>query len=73
MHANNFIINNRTAWQTIKRITECFPKFYAEATTAFIIKPIYAVDTCAFMVTPQNKEIFWILDFVSKKEAHYFK
>lgn len=45
------------------------PDFDAVAATAFIVESIYAVNSRAFVVSPEDEEVFWILDFVSKEKA----
>jgi hypothetical protein len=52
MHADNLIVNNRSARKTVKNVAECLPNFDAVATTALIVKAIYAVDSRCFMVPP---------------------
>jgi hypothetical protein len=67
MHANNLIVNNGSTGKTVKGVAECFPNFDTVAATAFVIKAIYAINSRCFMVSPQNEEVFWILDFVGEK------
>lgn len=33
----------------------------------FVVKPIDAVNAGAFMITAEDKEVFWIFDFVGKE------
>ena len=69
MHADNLIINNCRARQTVEGVTKMLPDFDAVAATAFIVESIYAVNSRAFVVSPEDEEVFWILDFVSKEKA----
>jgi hypothetical protein len=38
-------------------------------TRTFIIEAVYSVDTGAFVVTSQDKEVFWVFDLVCEEEA----
>lgn len=64
MHADNLIINYRSAWKAVESVAKLFPHFYREAPTAFIIKSVDTIDSGTFMVSSQEEEIFRILDFV---------
>ena len=35
----------------------------------FVIKAIYPIDTGAFVIAPEDEEVFGIFDLVSKKQA----
>ena len=72
MHANDFVINDGCAGQAIEGVAELLPHFDGKASTAFVIKAINAIDSGAFVVSAQEKEIFGVLDFVSKEEANDF-
>mmetsp|Transcript_33716 Transcript_33716/g.62322 ORF Transcript_33716/g.62322 Transcript_33716/m.62322 type:complete len:84 (+) Transcript_33716:563-814(+) len=73
MHADDFVINDSTARKTIESVTEVFPQLDREAPATFVVKSIYAIDTRAFVVSAENEEVFWVLNFVSKKETHNLK
>ena len=36
----------------------------------FVIEPVDSVNTGAFVVASQQKEVFWVLDFVCEQEAN---
>jgi hypothetical protein len=69
MHTDNLIINDGRARQTVESVAKMLPDFDAVAATAFIVKSIYAINSCTFMVATKNEEVFWILDFVCKEKA----
>ena len=69
MHTNNLIINDSSARQTVEGVAKMLPDFDTVATTAFIVESIYAVNSRAFVVSPENEEVFRILDFVGKEET----
>jgi hypothetical protein len=73
VHTDNLIINDSTARKAIKGIAELLPHFDRKATTALIVKAVDSVDTRAFMITTQKKEIFWVLNLVGKKETDDFQ
>ena len=60
MTAKDFIIDNGGDWKTVETICKCFPDFNREATLAFIIKAVNAIDRSALMITAQEEEIFGI-------------
>ena len=66
MHTNDLIVNDRSARQTIKSVAKLFPHFDGKATAALVVKAVDAVDTSALVVAAQEKEVFGVLDFVSK-------
>jgi hypothetical protein len=72
MHADNLVVNNGRARQTVKGITKLFPYFDTEAATAFIVESIYAVDPCTLVISSKNKKVFGILDFVREEQGDNF-
>lgn len=66
MHTDNLIINHSTTRQTIEGIAKLFPHLDGEATTTLIVETVDSIDTSAFVITPQKKEVFWVFTFVSK-------
>lgn len=52
MHADDLVVNYGTAGKAVEGITERFPQFNTEAATAFIIKPIYAINAGTFVISP---------------------
>lgn len=40
------------------------------AVHTLVVKPVNAVDGCAFMVPPKNEKVFGILDFVGEEKAN---
>lgn len=73
MHANNFIINYCTTRQAIEGVAKLLPHFHRVSTATFIVESIDTIDTSAFVVSSQQKEIFWVLDFVSKQKTNHFQ
>lgn len=66
MHANDLVVNDGRAGQAIERVAELLPHFYGKASAAFVVKAINAIDSGAFVISAQEKEIFGVLDFVRK-------
>jgi hypothetical protein len=73
VHREYLLINNGSNGQTIEAIRERFPKFDVVSSLAFIIEAINTIDGGTLMITPQNKEIFWVFDLVRQKEADCFQ
>jgi hypothetical protein len=73
MHANDLIINNGATRQAVEGVAKLLPHFDGEATTAFVVESVYTVNSSTFMISSQKKEIFWILDFVSKEQTDHFQ
>ncbi len=73
MHTNDLVINHGTTWKAVKGVTKLFPHLDREATAAFIVEPIDAVDSCTFVVPPQEEEIFGVFDFVRKQQADHLQ
>ena len=69
MHGKNLFVNDRSNWQAVEAISESLPKFDIVTSFAFIVEAINSVDWCAFMISSENEEIFWILDLVCKKKT----
>ena len=66
MHADDFIIDDCTAGQTIESIAKLLPHLDRESTATLVIESVNPIDPRALMITPQEKEIFRILNFVCK-------
>ena len=69
MHGENLLINDGSDRQAVETIGESFPQFDVVPSFAFIVEPIYAINRSAFMVAPQNEEIFGILDLICQEQA----
>ena len=73
MHANNLVINDRTARKTVEGVTELLPHLNREPATTLVVKAVNSVDTGALVVATQQEKVFWILDFVGKKKTNNFQ
>ena len=73
MHADDFVIDDCGTRKAVEGVTKRLPKLDAEAATAFIIEPIYPVDSCTFMVPTQDEKVFWVLDLIRKEKTHNLK
>ena len=70
MHTYDLVINDRRTRETFKGVAKLSPQSNTIATTAFIVKPVYTINSGTFVVSPQNKKVFGILDFIGKEEAY---
>ena len=73
MHANNLVINDRTARKTVEGVTKLLPHLNREPATTLVVKAVNSVDTGALVVATQQEKVFWILDFVGKKKTNNFQ
>ena len=73
MHADNLVVNDGTARQTVKGIAKLLPHLDRESATAFVIKAINAINSGALVVSAQEKKVFRVLDLVGKQEADNFE
>lgn len=69
MHAEDLLVYESAHGQAVEAVGEGFPESDVVTSLAFIVKSIYAVDGCAFVVPAEEKEVFWVFDFVGEKEA----
>ena len=72
MTAKNLFVYNCCYRETIKTISENFPQFNGIFFFTLIIKTINSIDSRTFVVTPQQKKVFWVSDFISQKKSNCF-
>ena len=73
VHANNLIINDRTAGQTVEGVAKLLPHLDRETTTAFVVKAVNAINAGALVIPPQEEKVLGVLDFVGKEQADNFQ
>ena len=73
MAAENLLVNDGCDWQTVKTVSERFPKFDIVPALALVVKPIYPIYASALVIASQQEKIFRVFDFVSKKETYRFQ
>ena len=73
MHANNFVVNDGTARQTVERVAKLLPHFDRKAATALIVESVNPIDSSALVVPTQEEKVLGILNFVRKEKAHHFE
>jgi hypothetical protein len=66
VHADNFIINDGTAGQAVECIAKLLPHFDGKSATALIVESVNAINARSLVISPQQKEILRVLDFVGK-------
>ena len=66
MHAENFLINQRSYWQAIEDIAEHAPESDRVAALALIVEAVDAVDLGALVIATQQEEILRVLYFVAQ-------
>jgi hypothetical protein len=72
MHAKDLIVNKCSHWEAVKTLSEYLPDTHIESPLTLIKKPIYPVDRGTFMVSPEKKEVFWVLYLVRQEKAYCF-
>ncbi len=66
MHAKDLFVNDSSNGEAVKAIGESFPQLDVVSSFALVIEPINSIDGCAFVVTSEEEEVLWVLDFVSE-------
>ncbi|GJX38950.1 hypothetical protein Tco_0252253 [Tanacetum coccineum] len=64
MHAKNLLIDKSGNRQVVEAVSKCLPETNIEPSLAFIIEPIYPIDRSTFMVSPEKKEAFLVLNLL---------
>ena len=73
MHCEYLFVNDSCYWQAIEAIGERFPQLDVVPPFTLIIKPIYSIDGCAFMVPSEDEKVLRIFDLVCKEQADGFE
>lgn len=73
MHTNNLVVNHSTAGKAVEGIAELLPHFHRKATTTLIVESVDSIDTGAFVIAAQEKEILRVFNLVGKEKADYFQ
>lgn len=69
MHCEDLFVDDCCNWQAVEAVGKCLPELDVEASLAFIVKSVNAIDTCTLVVTTQDEEVFRVLDLVCKEQA----
>ena len=72
MHTQYSIINNSTHWQNIKDFLKLSPHFGIIPSFALVIKAVHPVNLMAFVISSEQEEVIWVLDFVCHQQANCF-
>ena len=64
MHTEYFLIDEGGDRQAIEAIRERFPDAYVQTPLALVVKPVHSIDSCRFMIAPQQEKILRILYLV---------
>jgi hypothetical protein len=64
--AEDFFIQNGNKRKTVEAVIESLPELSIIPPFTLIIESIDAIHTCTFVIASQQKEILWILYFVSQ-------
>jgi len=56
--AEDFVINNRSDWKTVKTVREYFPQLHAVPPLALLVETVQAVDRGGLVVAPQEEKNF---------------
>ena len=67
MHGKDLLVDDGCDRQAIEAVGECLPQLDVISSLALIVKPVYAVDRCTFMVPTENEEVLRIFDLVREK------
>lgn len=69
VHGEDLLIDDGGNGQAVKAVGEGLPQLDVVATLAFVVEAVDAVDRRALVVTPQDEEVFRILDLVGQEQA----
>ncbi len=58
VHGEDLLIDDGRNWQAVEAVRKCFPQLDIVAALALVVKPVDAVDGGAFVIAPQDEEIF---------------
>lgn len=67
--AKDLFVNDGRAGQAVEAVREGLPQLDAEATFAFVVEAVDAVDGGAFVIAAEDEEVFGVFDFVGEQEA----
>mmetsp|Transcript_9813 Transcript_9813/g.28087 ORF Transcript_9813/g.28087 Transcript_9813/m.28087 type:complete len:237 (+) Transcript_9813:892-1602(+) len=73
MHAQNLLIHQGCNRQAVEAVSEGLPQPDVVAPLALVIKPVDAVDGCAFVVATQEEEVLRVLDLVGQQKGDGLK
>ena len=69
VHSEDLLVNNGSNWKAVETVSKGLPELDVVSTLALIIETVDSVNGSALVVTTEDEEVFWIFDFVCKKEA----
>lgn len=64
MHGKDFLVDDGGDRQTVETVCKRLPQFDVIPSFTLIVKAVYTVDRCTFVVTAENEEVFGIFDLV---------
>ena len=73
MHADDLVVDDSAARQAIEGVTELLPHLNREATATFVVEAVNSVNAGALVISPQQEEVFGVLDFVREQQAYNFQ
>ena len=73
VHAQDLFIDDRRRREAVEAVREGLPELDSEATLAFIVEPVNAVDRSTLVVAAEHKKVLGILDLVGQQQADSFE
>ncbi len=70
MHTEYPVTDDCSQRQVVKNICNCLKNFRTLPSLALVIEPIYFVRLHGFVVSPQQKEVVGVFDFISEQKAY---
>jgi len=67
--AEDLVVDNGGDGQAVEAVRERFPQLDRKPPLAFVVKPVNSVDRGALVVSPQQKEVFRVSNFVGEEKA----
>ena len=73
VHAEDLLVHHGSAREAVKAVCEGLPQLDSKAALALVVEAIDAVDGRTLVISPQNEEVFGVLDLVRQQEAYCFE
>ena len=72
MHAENFLVDERSDRQAVEDVTEDFPESDGIPPLALIVKAINSIDLRTLVIASQQEEVLGVFHLVAEQEADAF-
>ena len=67
MYTEYLLCDDRRDWKAVENICEGFPDLDAGSSLTLVMEAIDAGNVRTFMVSPKQKEIIWVFEFIAEE------